>query len=418
MGSGDLMIESFPESTYQDVSGLCKVATIDEIAAQRYSLNPRRYVGVADWYAPAESVSGFLSYLNRDPGQKDEGSKTFRTAILGKLKSSIPETAVGRPKSSDEVIQNLLDGLFSGAQDRGIDLQLSRDRSGRWITYPDNFMSILLQPRNHCLLITVYGKPEAFNELGHSLQLKIDRPPYSRFHVRTESQLASALDIIESSRNLRAAKIFGKAAQFKPTQQLDVKPLEQTFSLLAVPTGLGRTSLIGQQIRTLGAERCLVITPAAEAAADQLFGRFALPFKVLRSTTEADRTKSISDRPGKSLFVTTHNVFAYVLRTGGWERFLPTREGPLWDLVAIEDIRGVINSENLESGWELENTIGSRTFAKHMVVLTTPQILQRPAELDALSDLFAQRLSYARELPSVYPREASKPRTDFDGGEK
>ena len=48
MGSDDLMIENFPELTYQDVSGLCKVATIDEIVAQGYSLNPGRYVGIAD----------------------------------------------------------------------------------------------------------------------------------------------------------------------------------------------------------------------------------------------------------------------------------------------------------------------------------------------------------------------------------
>jgi len=32
---------------YRDILGLCKAATIDEIAAQQYSLNPGRYVGVA-----------------------------------------------------------------------------------------------------------------------------------------------------------------------------------------------------------------------------------------------------------------------------------------------------------------------------------------------------------------------------------
>jgi hypothetical protein len=187
-----------------------------------------------------------------------------------------------------------------------------------------------------------------------------------------------------------------------------VKPLEQTCSLLAVPKGLGKTSLIGQQIRSLGADRCLIITSggveAAEVTGAQLFARFALPFKVLDSTTAADGTNPIPDRPGKSLFVTTHDVFKYLLETGGWERFLPTREGPLWDLVAIEDIQRVINSENFESRWERENTIRSRTFTKHMVVLTTPQFLRQKEELEAISDLFDQRLSYVRE--------ASKPRAD------
>lgn len=38
--------ERFPEAKYEDVTGLCKVADIHEIAEQDYSLNPGRYVGV------------------------------------------------------------------------------------------------------------------------------------------------------------------------------------------------------------------------------------------------------------------------------------------------------------------------------------------------------------------------------------
>lgn len=38
--------DRFPEKKYEDVTGLCKVATLDEIAEQDYSLNPGRYVGV------------------------------------------------------------------------------------------------------------------------------------------------------------------------------------------------------------------------------------------------------------------------------------------------------------------------------------------------------------------------------------
>jgi type I restriction enzyme M protein len=33
---------------YRDVAGLCKIATLDEIEAQGWSLNPGRYVGVAE----------------------------------------------------------------------------------------------------------------------------------------------------------------------------------------------------------------------------------------------------------------------------------------------------------------------------------------------------------------------------------
>jgi type I restriction enzyme M protein len=55
----------FSDSTYRDVLGLCKVATLKEVEAQGWSLNPGRYVGVA----PGETVSdetfkGQLEALN------------------------------------------------------------------------------------------------------------------------------------------------------------------------------------------------------------------------------------------------------------------------------------------------------------------------------------------------------------------
>jgi type I restriction enzyme M protein len=44
--SAGLMAASFPGRSYVDVPGLCRVATVEEIAAQGWSLNPGRYVGV------------------------------------------------------------------------------------------------------------------------------------------------------------------------------------------------------------------------------------------------------------------------------------------------------------------------------------------------------------------------------------
>jgi type I restriction enzyme M protein len=38
--------ERFPEARYEDVTGLCKLATPEEVKEQDYSLNPGRYVGV------------------------------------------------------------------------------------------------------------------------------------------------------------------------------------------------------------------------------------------------------------------------------------------------------------------------------------------------------------------------------------
>src|ERR1022692_3645001 len=47
-GSPPLMKENFPKGKYGDVLGLCKVATLAEIEAQGWSLNPGRYIGVAE----------------------------------------------------------------------------------------------------------------------------------------------------------------------------------------------------------------------------------------------------------------------------------------------------------------------------------------------------------------------------------
>ena len=47
-GSAEMMAEHFPEGAYRDVAGLCKVATLDDMEAQGWSLNPGRYVGVAE----------------------------------------------------------------------------------------------------------------------------------------------------------------------------------------------------------------------------------------------------------------------------------------------------------------------------------------------------------------------------------
>jgi len=51
-GSAPEMLRLFGYGHYQDIPGLCKVATRAEIAAQDWSLNPGRYVGVA----PGEQV--------------------------------------------------------------------------------------------------------------------------------------------------------------------------------------------------------------------------------------------------------------------------------------------------------------------------------------------------------------------------
>ncbi len=64
--SADLLRERFPDARYADVPGLCRVATIEEIKAQGYSLNPGRYVGVAEREADDGDFRERLEELNEE----------------------------------------------------------------------------------------------------------------------------------------------------------------------------------------------------------------------------------------------------------------------------------------------------------------------------------------------------------------
>ena len=78
-GGGELLWENFPEGKYIDVPGLCKVATLEEIEAQGFSLNPGRYVGVAerreddgDFYERLQELNEELELLNREARELEE----------------------------------------------------------------------------------------------------------------------------------------------------------------------------------------------------------------------------------------------------------------------------------------------------------------------------------------------------------
>ena len=58
--------ETFPKLTYANVPGLCKVTTLAEIEAQGWSLNPGRYVGVAEKGADDFDFAEMLEELNEE----------------------------------------------------------------------------------------------------------------------------------------------------------------------------------------------------------------------------------------------------------------------------------------------------------------------------------------------------------------
>ena len=66
MSSQAMMQSHFPNGKYVDVAGLCKVATTEQIEEQGWSLNPGRYVGVAEREADDFEFSERLQRLNEE----------------------------------------------------------------------------------------------------------------------------------------------------------------------------------------------------------------------------------------------------------------------------------------------------------------------------------------------------------------
>lgn len=78
-GSEALLKEKFPKIKYSDVAGLCGISTLKQIEAQGWSLNPGRYVGVADrppdefdFYERLEELNEELETLNAEARELDD----------------------------------------------------------------------------------------------------------------------------------------------------------------------------------------------------------------------------------------------------------------------------------------------------------------------------------------------------------
>jgi len=88
-GSSEMLDTQFPDGGYQDIAGVCKVASLAEIEAQGWSLNPGRYVGVADRVADdfdfaerLEALSEELEGLNAEGSVLEERISSNVTLLL------------------------------------------------------------------------------------------------------------------------------------------------------------------------------------------------------------------------------------------------------------------------------------------------------------------------------------------------
>jgi hypothetical protein len=75
---------------------------------------------------------------------------------------------------------------------------LKRGLQRNFSNTPDNFWYVIVQPRSGGLSVTVRGEPERFGK--STLELKPDRPGYTRFKIVTPNDIAEATKIIFASK--------------------------------------------------------------------------------------------------------------------------------------------------------------------------------------------------------------------------
>ena len=107
------------------------------------------------------------------------------------------------PSSRIHRVQSLLDGLKDTIFSISKNGMKYYSKNRRWVAIP-NVVTITKQDaRANNLRITVYGRPNEFEGLKPSLEIKEDMSGYSRFLLNSESQLPSAIKVIQHSYKLK-----------------------------------------------------------------------------------------------------------------------------------------------------------------------------------------------------------------------
>ena len=73
--------EHFPDGTYTDVLGLCKISSTDDIEKQGWSLNPGRYVGVKIETLDEGVFKEKMAELSKEFNELSDQAETLTTSI-------------------------------------------------------------------------------------------------------------------------------------------------------------------------------------------------------------------------------------------------------------------------------------------------------------------------------------------------
>jgi tetratricopeptide (TPR) repeat protein len=211
-------------------------------------------------------------------------SEASRREFERESRAKIPGKPVGR---TPEMVQ-LIDEFFQEGLRRGIDLEVSQSRHGRYVSYPDGFLSLEVQEtRNHALRLSVYGQPDQLLSTSNSeassipFDLKAERRSYTAFAVKSAEDVVAAWPLIEAGMELRMRKKGGRESTMQASLPQPIRDMP-ALSTLSLPTGFGRISVIGQIIKNVEPRTALIVTQYAALHVEyqqSLRSAFALPFE-------------------------------------------------------------------------------------------------------------------------------------------
>lgn len=109
------------------------------------------------------------------------------------------------PRSSVPIVQGLIDAIVPTIRRLEPNATFQPDSSGkRWIVRPNNFATLKPQDaQKKDLVITVFGRPDAFQDLKVNLALRNDQAGYSRFSINDNKQVPDTIKVIQRAHKLK-----------------------------------------------------------------------------------------------------------------------------------------------------------------------------------------------------------------------
>jgi hypothetical protein len=130
----------------------------------------------------------FISLEGSQPHSRGRGDEEFLSLVRSELHGPARDAA-------ERLLQEVR------ARNPG---DLVRGQRNNFKNYPDNFWYVIVQPTAQSLSITVRGAPDLFRPTP--LDVKDDRPGYTRFKLSTPNDIDAAVEIIEASRRKRPSR--------------------------------------------------------------------------------------------------------------------------------------------------------------------------------------------------------------------